>query len=202
MLMIVSRRERAIPAARTAPNDEPYSTSRSRSRSYQTRCGMRWTSGCAPVAIDERHTGVSEGNVEIAREYDPCSARNESAGARPSPTAASNIDGVRPSMTIRINFLVACKRTQSGVTLGSAAAQARGQDGDQRRLQITGRWNPRERGEHDCRQADDLRFHDTGATAPQSAGHQLGRPDGAEHPARTPADGLVPLADQESDRSE
>src|SRR5712691_1556154 len=104
MLMIVSRRERAIPAARTAPNDEPYSTSRSRSRSYQTRCGMRWTSGCAPVAIDERHTGVSEGNVEIAREYDPCSARNESAGARPSPTAASNTDGVSPSMTMRMSF--------------------------------------------------------------------------------------------------
>ena len=68
MLMIVSRSERAIPAARTAPNDEPYSTSRARSRSYQTRCGMRWTSGWAPVARDERQTGVNEGNVEIARE--------------------------------------------------------------------------------------------------------------------------------------
>ena len=69
MLMIVSRIERAIPAARTAPNDEPYlDEPLARSRWYQTRCGMRWTSECAPVAIDERHTGVNDGNVEIARE--------------------------------------------------------------------------------------------------------------------------------------
>ena len=68
MLMMASKIERAIPAARTAPNDEPYSTMRARSRSNQTRCGMWWTSGCAPVAIDERQTGVSEGNVETARE--------------------------------------------------------------------------------------------------------------------------------------
>jgi hypothetical protein len=68
MLMIVSRIERAMPAARSAANDEPYSTTRARPRSYQTRCGMRWTSGCAPVAIDETQTGVSEGKVEMARE--------------------------------------------------------------------------------------------------------------------------------------
>jgi hypothetical protein len=29
---------------------------------------MRWTSGWAPVAIDERQTGVSDGNDAIARE--------------------------------------------------------------------------------------------------------------------------------------
>ena len=67
-MMIVSRIDRLIPAARTAANDDPYSTIRARPRSYQTRCGMWWTSGCAPVAIDERQTGVNDGKVEMARE--------------------------------------------------------------------------------------------------------------------------------------
>jgi hypothetical protein len=60
--------------------------------------------GWPPVASDERQTGVNDGNVDTARAYCPCSARNDSAGARPSPTAASNTDGVKPSMTIRIAF--------------------------------------------------------------------------------------------------
>ena len=63
----VSRRPCAIPTARIAANDEPYSTSRCSSRFHQTRCGIPCTSGCAPVAIDARHTGVSDGNVEAAR---------------------------------------------------------------------------------------------------------------------------------------
>jgi hypothetical protein len=50
-----------------AAKDEPYSTTRCSFRWYQTRCGIRWTSGCAPVAIEERQTGVSEGNVEKPR---------------------------------------------------------------------------------------------------------------------------------------
>ena len=45
------------------------------SRSHQTRCGMWCTSGLPPVAIDERQTGVSDGNVDAARRYVPCSAR-------------------------------------------------------------------------------------------------------------------------------
>ena len=62
MLKIVSRIERRVPAARIAANEEPYSTSRRSSRWYQTRCGIRCTSGWAPVAIDDRQTGVSDGN--------------------------------------------------------------------------------------------------------------------------------------------
>ena len=41
---------------------------------------MWWTSGCAPVAIEDRQTGVSDGKVEAARRYSPCSARKRSAG--------------------------------------------------------------------------------------------------------------------------
>ena len=67
MLMIVSRIPRVIPAARIAPKEEPYSTIRRSPRWYQTRCGMWWTSGCPPVAIDERQTGVNDGNVDTAR---------------------------------------------------------------------------------------------------------------------------------------
>src|SRR5690242_20708629 len=153
MLMIASRIERAIPAARSAANDEPYSTRRVRSRSYQTRCGMWCTSGWPPVASDERQTGVSEGNVETARAYCPCSARNDSAGARPSPTAASNTDGVSPSMTIRIAFFVLSvlgKRAQPCVALGCTATQACGEGGDERRLEVARDRNPRDRREHEC----------------------------------------------------
>ena len=35
-------------------------------RSYQTRCGMWWTPGPPPVAIADRHTGVSDGKTETA----------------------------------------------------------------------------------------------------------------------------------------
>src|SRR5581483_2351456 len=99
MLKIVSTIERRVPAATSAPNDEPYSTTRRASRSNQTRCGTWWTSGWAPVAIDDAQTGVSDGKVDVARAYRPCSARKESVGAAPVSTACSNTDGVRPSMT-------------------------------------------------------------------------------------------------------
>ena len=66
MLKIVSSTDCAIPAARRAANDEPYSISRRSPRCHQTRCGMWWMSGPAPVTIDERQTGVSEGNTEVA----------------------------------------------------------------------------------------------------------------------------------------
>ena len=66
MLKIASSKRLARARRRaTAANDEPYSTIRRSPRWYQTRCGIRWTSGWAPVAIDDRQTGVSEGNVEI-----------------------------------------------------------------------------------------------------------------------------------------
>ena len=67
MLTSVSRKVRPIPAARTAPNELPYSTSRRSPLWYQTRCGISCTSPWAPVAIDARQTGVSDGNTEIAR---------------------------------------------------------------------------------------------------------------------------------------
>ena len=67
MLKIVSSRERRVPAASTAPSEEPYSTTRPSSRWYQTRCGIPCTFGWAPVATEDMQTGVSVGNVEIAR---------------------------------------------------------------------------------------------------------------------------------------
>src|SRR6266516_1859698 len=70
--------DRLVPATRSAANDEPYSTSRRSSRWYQTRCGIRWTSGCEPVAIDARHTGVSDGKVDVARACSSWSARKRS----------------------------------------------------------------------------------------------------------------------------
>ncbi len=45
MAMTVSRTARPVPTARIAANDEPYSTIRWRSRSYQTRCGIPCADG-------------------------------------------------------------------------------------------------------------------------------------------------------------
>jgi hypothetical protein len=64
---IVSMIERLVPAATIAPNDEPYSTKRPASRSYQTRCGIPCTSGSAPVVSEVMQTGVSDGNADTAR---------------------------------------------------------------------------------------------------------------------------------------
>ena len=59
----------------------------------------------APVAIDERQTGVSDGKTDARGGTSPCSARSASVGARRSSTARSNATGVSPSMTIRTSFL-------------------------------------------------------------------------------------------------
>src|SRR5712692_551533 len=118
MPTIVSRRARRVPAARIAPNDEPYSTIRCSVRCHQTRCGMWCTSGCAPVASDVRHTGVSDGKVVTPRRYSPASASRESIGAELSPTACSNVDGVRPSITMRM--ALSGKRSEAGVFLAGA----------------------------------------------------------------------------------
>src|ERR671931_547008 len=145
MLKIASRIERRVPAARRAAKDDPYSTIRRSSRWYQTRCGMWWTSGCAPVTIDERQTGVSDGNVDVARPYSPCSARNRSAGAWLS-RAASKVKAVRPSMTTRMTFLVAGKYPKPGVALAAATSQPCAEGRQGHRFEVADAWDQRERG--------------------------------------------------------
>ena len=44
---------------------------------------MWCTSGCAPVAIDERQTGVSDGKVETPRRYVPCCGEERERGRWP-----------------------------------------------------------------------------------------------------------------------
>src|SRR5919204_3478011 len=111
-------------------------------------------------------TGVSEGNVVTAREYEPCSARNHIAGVRASPTEASNIDGVSPSTTIRTSLrLVAGKRAQSGEPLRRASAQPCRQRRNDGRFEIADARNPSERGEHDRRDPE----HDRGSNARAAA---------------------------------
>src|SRR6266545_7057636 len=137
MPTIVSRIERRVPAARMAANDEPYSTMRCSARCHQTRCGMWCASGWAPVAIDVRQTGVSDGNVVVARRYSPASARKVSVGTSRSPTAASNIDGVRPSITIRIDARLLGKGAQARVLLARATPCAAGERGECERLEVS-----------------------------------------------------------------
>ena len=66
MLKIVSTSDCESPAARRAAKEEPYSTIRRSCRSHQTSEGMWCTPGPAPVAIEVRQTGVSEGKTEVA----------------------------------------------------------------------------------------------------------------------------------------
>src|SRR6266536_2685351 len=136
MLKIVSMIDWAIPAARSAANDEPYSISRRSPRCHQTRCGIRCTSGPAPVTIDERQTGVREGKTDVACLYVPCSARKPSAGARPLSTARSNAAGVIPSTRIRTSFLVTGERAQARVALGRAPPDSRSQQRERERLAV------------------------------------------------------------------
>src|SRR5438445_8982374 len=132
---------------------------------------MWWTSGCAPVTSEDMHTGVSEGNVVTARPYVPCSARNVNAGVRLSPTAASNIDGVRPSMTMRTN-LVAGKKAQSCETLGRASAQARGKRRHDGGFQVADSRDPRERGQHHgCGDQDERRADARSAATERACDH-------------------------------
>src|SRR2546421_7514082 len=143
MLMTVSRSERATPAARTAANDDPYSTSRCSPRCHQTRCGMWCTSGCTPVASDVRHTGVSDGKVVTPRRYSPASASRDSIGAERSPTACSNVDAVNPSITMRM--ALAGKRSEAGVLLARPFARTDGEDRQRRRLEVAHDRDDRER---------------------------------------------------------
>ena len=129
---------RRVPARRIAANDEPYSTSRCSPRWYQTRCGISCTSGYAPVTIDDRQTGVSDGNTVAARRYSPARASSASAGAVRRSTASSYIAGVSPSMTIR-SALVAGKDPQAGVALACAPADAQAEHGQRERDEVAER---------------------------------------------------------------
>src|SRR5213593_1391259 len=146
MPTIVSRIDRRVPAARMAPKDEPYSTMRRSCLCHQTRWGMWCTSGCAPVAIDVKQTGVSDGNVVTARRYWPASASCESVGADRSPIAFSNIDGVRPSITMRIALLG--KRAEAGVLLPGPLTCAERERRDRDRLEEADDRDQRERECH------------------------------------------------------
>ena len=84
-----------------------------------------------------RQTGVSDGKVEAARRYSPCSARKRSAGA----SALSNIDGVRPSMTTRTTGFgagnsVPRERAQPRVRVGRAPAQPAPESRHGERLEV------------------------------------------------------------------
>ncbi len=165
---------------------------------------MSCTSGCAPVAIDARQTGVSEGNVDDARRYSPCSARKRSAGV----SAASNIDGVRPSITTSTTGFgaidcssraraSAARRGVSGARRRSACAEQRHGEG----LEIADDGDERERGADErgerrgaprcrpaCRRAAAFRRR----AAPSRASRRRA-PTSA-------ADRLVPLPEDEADR--
>src|SRR3954447_18360612 len=108
-------------------------------------------------------------------------------------------------MTMRMTFLAAVasvpgKRAQSGIALGRATAQARGEGGDERRLEVAGNRNPRDRGEHDRRQADEDGDPEARTAAPHRSCHQLRGADSPEPPPDPAPNRLVPRAEREADR--
>src|SRR5262249_19414609 len=162
---------RPSPAAISAANDDPYSTSRRSSRFHQTRWGMPCTSPWPPVATDARQTGVSDGNVETARRKSPLSSRKRSVGA----SVASSIDGVSPSIRIRMACLatvdaatlIAGERAQARMPLGLAAAKAAAERGQRRCLEIPEDGHERERRGDQRREADEQRGAPPRAAAAQ-----------------------------------
>src|SRR5580765_2792721 len=200
MPTMVSRIERRVPAARIAPNDEPYSTMRRLPRSHQTRCGMWCTSGCAPVAIDVRHTGVSDGNVVTARRYSPASARAESVGVERSPTAFSNVDGVRPSMTIRIAGLLR-KRAQARVLPVGALARTQRDDRDRNGLDEAEERDQRHAQREQPQRDEDRRGPSWGpATANRVAGERS-RAEARQQSGDRACDAALPVDDEPAERA-
>src|SRR3954470_5072654 len=196
---IVSRSERANPAARIAPKDEPYSTMRCSARYHHTRCGISCTSGYAPVEIDARQTGVSDGKTDQARRYSPCSARKRIAGV----SAASNTDGVSPSMTMITTGLIGLilgKGAQARVRVGRAAAEARAQHGHRERLEVAEHRHEGGRGAADRDEPQQQRRPAARAAAPQRAGDERRRAERAAGGADETGDGLVPVEEREADR--
>src|SRR5580765_4785741 len=173
MPTIVSRSERRVPAARIAPNEDPYSTMRCSPRCHQTRCGMWCTSGCAPVAIDVRHTGVSDGKVVTARRYSPAPASAESVGVERSPTAFSKVDGVRPSMTMRIARLLR-KRSEARVLLVGTSARPQRDDRDRDGLDEAENRDQRDDECDHARRREEDRRSDRRATAPERVAGERG----------------------------
>ena len=94
-----------VPSARVAAKEEPYSTNRPSPWWYQVMPGMREPTGCSPVTIAERQTGVSDGNVETQVSVrEPAAASAAIVGARPAAIARSRSSGPRPSTTARTTF--------------------------------------------------------------------------------------------------
>ena len=161
---------------------------------------MWCTPGPAPVAIEERQTGVSDGKTEVACRYVAVLARgSESAGARPLSTARSNAAGVIPSTTIRTSFLHAGATSracsQTGVALGRAPAQPRRERGQRERLEIADDGNEGEgcddeRGDRDER----LPCRPRVAAAPERAADDLERAERARKQRRATGEPVAPAA--------
>ena len=162
---------------------------------------MWCTSGCAPVAIDARQTGVSDGKVEAARRYSPCSARKRSAGASAPRTSTASDRRSRPGRRVSAPALSparACAGPRACRASGGAAA-LRERHGD--RLEVADDGDERERGadERDERRAGSTcrRACRRAAARRATSGAEPSAPQTA--PARPPTR-FVPLAEHEADR--
>src|SRR5262245_24807488 len=155
---------------------------------------MWCTSGYAPVAIDVRQTGVSDGNAVTARRYSPASASSDSVGAERSPTALSNIDGVSPSMTMRTALFG--KRPEAGVLLPAPPARAERKRRNRDCFEEADDRDQCER-EHHHRSACEQHGRSRGSPAASySAACEDTGPETAEHSAEGAGDARLPVEDE------
>src|SRR5947209_286230 len=188
-----------VPSASVARNDDPYSTNRPSSRWYQVMLGMRVPTGCSPVIRADRHTGVSDGNVEThASVRLPSSWSRARAGALPAAIARSSTAGPRPSITARISFLgirsrgvgpASAQDAEALVLLLIAAAGAVEQHSRADREDVADDRDGADEGRDDARAVlDDGRAAHVAAAADGADAHLTERERGGHHGAEREAD--------------
>src|SRR5919198_165240 len=113
---------------------------------------------------------------------------------------ASRIDGVRPSMTTRISFvLVLGKGAQPGIALAGAAACTSCERGKCKRFEVADERDERERGNTHASGADERCGSSPRASATQRSLHDRARAHAPCGAADRAAEDLVPVAEGERD---
>ena len=201
-LTTVSRRPCDEARARSAANEEPYSTRRSSCRFHQTRCGIPWTSGCAAG----RDRGEAYGRQRRKRRDGAAVAavvEQEAERRRVGRLEHRRRQAVDHDQDdrLRARCSVTGERAQARVPLGRAAPRPQADAGQERRPRGS-RGSGRTRAQ---RRASAPTAHEHGQAearpaAAERAGHERGMPNAPATPPDRAGHRLVPLEDAEADR--
>src|SRR6266545_4964233 len=115
-----------------------------------------------------------------------------------SSAAASNTDGVRPSITARMSFLP-CKGSEARVPLRRAAAEPHPEHQDRDRKEVAEPGDGCERGDSERARGHERRGRPAGSAHAERSAHEGGCSGGAERTPRRAQEGFLPFADSEPD---